>query len=244
MDAAAQSRIDPKHDQASIAAAAAALRFDVEGVEHFPQALAANELSLLTDLMDRRLDDGPGTRLVNDSSLTALLRSDGTLQAVARSKLGDGARPVRAILFDKRPESNWALGWHQDRTIAVRARIETTGFGPWSAKAGIVHVEPPFALLENMVTLRAHLDDCGEDNAPLLIVPGSHRLGRIPAAEVSALAERLGSHACLARASDVWLNATTIVHASKASQAPSRRRVLHVDYSAEELPGGLDWLGV
>lgn len=244
MDAAAQSRTDPKHDQAGIAAATDGLRLDVEGAEHFPQAMAANELSLLTDLMDRRLDDGPGTRLVNDPSLTALLRSDGALHMIARSKLGDGVRAVRAILFDKRPESNWALGWHQDRTIAVRARIETTGFGPWSTKAGLVHVEPPFTFLENMVTLRAHLDDCGEDNAPLLIVPGSHRMGRIPADEVSALAARLGSCACLAGAGDVWLNATAIVHASKASLQPRRRRVLHVDFSAEELPRGLDWLGV
>ncbi|MBI1211809.1 MAG: phytanoyl-CoA dioxygenase [Alphaproteobacteria bacterium] len=152
--------------------------------------------------------------------------------------------PVRAILFDKRPESNWTLGWHQDRTIAVCARVETKGFGPWSVKAGILHVEPPFALIERMITLRAHLDDCGEDNAPLLIVPGSHRLGRVPANEVSALAARCGSLPCLAKAGDIWLNATAIVHASKAAMRPARRRVLQVDYSADELPNGLRWLGV
>jgi hypothetical protein len=199
---------------------------------------------LLADLMDRRLEHGPGTRLVGDPALTVLLRDGASLGKIAREKLGAGARPVRAVLFDKRADSNWALGWHQDRTIAVRAKIETEGFGPWSTKAGILHVEPPFAIIENMVTLRAHLDDCGEDNAPLLIVPGSHRLGRIPSGEVASLAARLGSTACFAGAGDVWLNATAIVHASKAAQRPARRRVLQVDYSADELPGDLDWLGI
>jgi hypothetical protein len=33
------------------------------------------------------------------------------------------------------------------------------------------------------VTVRIQLDDCGCGNAPLLIAPGSHRLGRIPTKE-------------------------------------------------------------
>ncbi|HEV8390676.1 MAG TPA: phytanoyl-CoA dioxygenase, partial [Dongiaceae bacterium] len=86
--------------------------------------------------------------------------------------MGAAARPVRAVLFDKNADANWSAGWHQDRTIAVRARLETEGYGPWSVKGGAVHVEPPFDILRGMVTMRAHLDDCDEDNAPLLIAPG------------------------------------------------------------------------
>ena len=217
---------------------------DDDGIEHFPGALSSSELALLADLMERRLEDGPGTRLVGDPALSKLLAPQGTLHTLAKSKLGNRARAVRAVLFDKRAGANWALGWHQDRTIAVRARIETAGFGPWSTKAGIAHVEPPFAIIESMITLRAHLDDCGEDNAPLLVVPDSHRLGRIPIDQIAATADRLGSRPCLATAGDVWLTATPIIHASKAAQNPTRRRVLQVDFSALTLPNGLEWLGV
>jgi hypothetical protein len=34
------------------------------------------------------------------------------------------------------------------------------------------------------------------------------------------------------------------LHASEAAVVPSGRRVLQVDYAAEELPGGLRWLGL
>ncbi len=78
------------------------------------------------------------------------------------------ARPVRAVLFDKRAATNWAPGWHQDRTIAVRARRRRR---LRSIKQGIVHVEPPFAVTAAMLTLRVHPDDMPDDNAPLLIAP-------------------------------------------------------------------------
>jgi ectoine hydroxylase-related dioxygenase (phytanoyl-CoA dioxygenase family) len=151
---------------------------------------------------------------------------------------------VRAILFDKTAETNWSLAWHQDRTICVRERIEVEGFGPWSIKAGLYHVAPPFDLLARMVTLRVHLDDVPATNAPLLIAPGSHALGKLPVGDVNAVAVRCGTVACLATAGDVWTYSTPILHASEAASLPARRRVLQVDFSTDELPGGLEWLGV
>lgn len=89
-----------------------------------------------------------------------------------------------ALLLDKTEDMNWALGWHQDRTIAVREKIETPGYGPWTVKAGFLHVAPPFDVLAHMVTLRVHLDPVPADNAPLRVVPGSHLLGRIAESDV------------------------------------------------------------
>jgi ectoine hydroxylase-related dioxygenase (phytanoyl-CoA dioxygenase family) len=151
---------------------------------------------------------------------------------------------VRAILFDKSEATNWALGWHQDRTIAVRARADIPGYGPWSVKAGRLHVEPPFALIEAMLTIRIHLDAVDDANAPLLIAPGSHRLGRIPEPEIDATVTRCGTTTCLAERGDIWLYATPILHASAAATAPRHRRVLQVDYSADDLAAPLDWLGI
>lgn len=105
-------------------------------------------------------------------------------------------------------------------------------------------MEPPFALIEAMRTMRIHLDPVPQDNAPLLIAPGSHRLGRIPESELAAVVERCGTACCLADTGDVWLYATPIVHASAASSGAGRRRVLQVDFAGEALPPGLEWLGV
>ena len=118
------------------------------------------------------------------------------------------------------------------------------GYGPWTVKSGMQHVAPPFDLLSRMVTLRVHLDDVPEDNAPLMIVPGSHKLGRIPEMEIDAVISRLGQQLCLAETGDIWAYATPILHASAASVGQRHRRVLQIDYAVGALPGGLDWLGI
>jgi hypothetical protein len=188
--------------------------------------------------------DRAGVRIAGLDAVRSLLRPDGTIGTIASRALGAVARPVRAVLFDKNAATNWALGWHQDRTICVRDRIDVAGFGPWTIKSGLQHVEPPFELFAGMVTVRVHLDPVDADNAPLLVAPGSHRAGRVPVDAIAATVRRHGVSACLAGAGDVWLYATPILHASDAAVRPRRRRVLQVDLTAERLPGGLEWLGV
>lgn len=204
-------------------------------------------IACLPDL-ERALAGAPleaaGTRLHGKAQLSSLLDTSGCIGAAAAEVLGPRARPVRAILFNKTAATNWGLGWHQDRTISVKSRLELDGFGPWTVKRGMNHVEPPFELLEQMVTLRVHLDDVPADNAPLLIAPGSHRWGRIATDAIAVAVKRCGVHACLAQAGDVWVYSTPIVHASDASTSPRSRRVLQVDYATFELPGGLEWLGI
>ena len=206
----------------------------------------APRFSRLADLRTfaaRHPGDQAGIRLHGDPALSALLKH-GPLCAIAAHHLGPAACPVRAIRFDKTATTNWALGWHQDRTICVKERREVEGFGPWTMKRRMNHVSPPQDLLSKMVTLRVHLDDVPEANAPLLIAPGSHNLGRVAENEIDAAVKRCGVRTCLAREGDVWLYATPILHASDASLSPQSRRVLQVDYAAFNLPSGLEWLGV
>lgn len=185
-----------------------------------------------------------GVRIHALPALDRHLAPSGAIGTIAATLLGPDARAVRAILFDKTSTANWSLGWHQDRTICVAGRVDTPGFGPWTVKAGLTHVAPPFALLARMVTLRVHLDDVPADNAPLLIAPGSHRHGRIAERDIPAVVAACGALPCLAVAGDVWAYATPILHASAAASGGTRRRVLQVDFSGDELPGALEWLGV
>lgn len=188
--------------------------------------------------------DHAGLRLRGIPPLAVLIQSGGVIGEAAERAIGQGATPVRAVLFDKSTTTNWSLGWHQDRTICVQQRIDTPGFGPWTVKQGIQHVAPPIGLLERMVTMRVHLDDVPDENAPLLIAPGSHCLGRIPEREIPEIVQRCGTVICTAQIGDIWLYSTPILHASEAAQNPSRRRVLQVDYACTTLPNGLVWAGI
>ena len=185
-----------------------------------------------------------GLRLYGIDALAPFLAIDGCIGAIAASILGATSKPVRAILFNKSPETNWSLAWHQDRTICVKEKREAPDFGPWTVKSGMIHVAPPFDLLSRMVTVRAHLDAVPSTNAPLIIAPGSHRYGRVAVEDVDMIVELCGTATCLAEAGDVWLYATPILHASNAASIPMSRRVLQVDFAGEELPFGLEWLGV
>lgn len=220
------------------------LALDQNGAQRIECALDTAQLAALEACLPGGEGASPGQRLRGIPELNAFLASAGPIGAVAATRLGNDCLPVRAIVLDKSEQANWSLGWHQDRTIAVKARADAPGFRNWTRKAGILHVEPPFALLERMLTLRLHLDPVDVDNAPLLIAPGSHRLGRVAETELTDAVERCGVHACLAAAGDVWIYATPILHASDRAKHPRRRRVLQVDYSADALPQGLDWAGL
>lgn len=155
--------------------------------------------------------------------------------------LGPGAFPVRGIWFDKTPGANWRVGWHQDLAIAVRERRDVAGFGAWSGKDGVPHVQPPDFILEQMLTVRLHCDDCDETNGCLRVLPGSHRQGRLDAEGVAAWRSEHQSAAVPVRRGGVLLMRPLLLHASSPAQVPGHRRVLHIEYAAQTLPGGLQW---
>ena len=220
------------------------LAIDKEGAQLFNAALSVADLGDLETSLADTPRDRAGVRLHGIPELRPVLAHSGVIGKTAASVLGENVFAVRAILFDKNADANWAVAWHQDRTIAVQQRIDVSGFGPWSVKSGMVHVEPPFELLARMVTLRVHLDPVPKTNAPLLIAPGSHNLRRIPESSVLEVVEHCGIIECLAEAGDIWMYSTPILHSSEAAVVPGHRRVLQVDYAVGQLPGGLQWLGV
>ncbi|MDF1862826.1 MAG: phytanoyl-CoA dioxygenase family protein [Verrucomicrobiales bacterium] len=149
--------------------------------------------------------------------------------------------PVRYLLFDKTPDANWPVAWHQDRTICVQQRIDTPGYGPWTTKNGTPHVEPPVELLENMTTLRLHLDDTPTSNGALRIIPGSHKHGKLTSEENAALVQKQAVD-CDCAAGDVLLMKPLVLHSSGRATSPSHRRVIHIEYAMRSmLHRNLDW---
>lgn len=149
--------------------------------------------------------------------------------------------PVRAIYFDKSSGANWLVAWHQDLTLAVGTRVDIPGFGPWSVKDGVPHVQPPAELLAQMLTVRLHLDDCDESNGALRIVPGSHRHGKLLPQRIRELRAREPELVCSVPAGGALLMRPLLLHASGRSQSGAHRRILHIEYAGFSLPGKLTW---
>src|SRR5688572_21644472 len=106
--------------------------FERAGLRHFPNALSKADLARLDGLSSETCRPGIRRRSDDLASVADLLGGGGAAGSIARQLLGRPASPVRAILFDKSEAANWALGWHQDRTICVAERREVEGFGPWT----------------------------------------------------------------------------------------------------------------
>ena len=156
--------------------------------------------------------------------------------------VGNSALPVRALFFDKTPDANWPVQWHQDLAIAVASHHDLAGWGPWSVKAGVAHFEPPADLLANMLTVRLHLDDCHADNGPLRVIPGSHAIGRLSRERIRAITAKQDAVTCVAAAGAALLMRPLLLHASSPARRPEHRRVLHLEFAMRTaLPRPLAW---
>lgn len=214
--------------------------FDQNGFDRLP-ALSAESVAELLNNLESFASNKAGTRfLLRDSKAVRHLAESSPLLSIAKEVLGAHAKPIKAILFDKTIETNWYVTWHQDLTIAVKKRIDLPGFGPWSKKEGIDHVQPPAMVLENMIALRLHLDDCGPENGPIKFIAGSHKQGILNQEQVNRLKEE-DAVCCAAKQGDIIIMRPLILHSSSQAIAPEHRRVLHIEYSGGELPGGLEW---
>jgi ectoine hydroxylase-related dioxygenase (phytanoyl-CoA dioxygenase family) len=169
------------------------------------------------------------------------LATSATLRSLVDPIAGASAQPVRAIFFDKTHEANWKVAWHQDLSIAVRSRKDVPGFSNWTLKAGVIHVQPPAAILEQMLAVRIHLDATDEHNGALKVLPGSHKFGRLTADNAQQLRSEIEPVVCSVKKGDVMLMRPLLLHASSAANKPNHRRVIHLEYSSAILPGGLEW---
>ncbi|MBX7173030.1 MAG: phytanoyl-CoA dioxygenase family protein [Pyrinomonadaceae bacterium] len=181
--------------------------------------------------------------LLNLSPKVRKFAESKTVRKIAENLLGANAKVVRAIYFDKIPNANWKVPWHQDLTVSVAEKIETKDFTAWSIKDKINHVQPPIELLENMVTLRFHLDDADETNGALKVLPKTHKFGRLSATEIQNLKSKQTVCLCKAKKGDCLLMKPLLLHSSSAGTKPKNRRIIHLEFSADELPNGLDWYG-
>ena len=184
---------------------------------------------------------GAGRRGMLREPVVAALGTSAKILEFIQPYVGPEAVAVRAIYFDKTPSANWAVSWHQDLLLGVRARVDVPGFGPWSLKEGVTHVQPPVDLLQKMLTVRLHLDAADKSNGALRVLPASHRLGVLGSEQIDARTGRNDGGLCEIPAGGALLMRPLLLHSSSRSTSHAHRRVIHIEYAGFELPGGLDW---
>ena len=224
-----------------------------DGFAIVPQVISNNNLNDIESMFDmahfgdsnsvkERQGDIYAIRdLLHAVPLLKTLLQEAKIRELVEPILGKEAKIVRAMFFDKTSTANWKVTWHQDITIAVKAQHDVAGFGPWSEKAGIIHGHAPASVLENMLTVRIHLDACTAENGALFVIPGSHNVGRLANSQRQALREGTPSILCPVPKQGAMVMRPLLLHASATSLYPSHRRVLHFEYSASKLPSGLEW---
>jgi ectoine hydroxylase-related dioxygenase (phytanoyl-CoA dioxygenase family) len=163
-----------------------------------------------------------------------------SIRRLATLILGEACFAVRAIFFDKAPDANWKLGWHQDSVISVHRRLDVPGFIAWSNKAGVLQVQPPANVLSQMLSIRVHLDDCQQDNGPLRVIPGSHTSGWLDDA-LDDWKKLVPEVSCHVSVGGVVVMRPLLLHASAAAARPTHRRVIHIEFACEDLPDCLEW---
>jgi ectoine hydroxylase-related dioxygenase (phytanoyl-CoA dioxygenase family) len=166
--------------------------------------------------------------------------SSHAIREIIGAVIGVGCFAVRGILFNKNQRSNWKVTWHQDLTIAVRERRAVDGFGPWTTKAGVLHVQPSVEVMSRILAIRLHLDESGLENGPLKVIPASHKRGRLSAGQITDW-DKTNCVTCTVPKGGALLMRPLLLHSSSACVIPNSRRVIHLEFATEELPHGLEW---
>jgi ectoine hydroxylase-related dioxygenase (phytanoyl-CoA dioxygenase family) len=152
-----------------------------------------------------------------------------------------GAVAVQCTYFEKSVSRNWLVPWHQDLSIPVAARVAESSLHGWSNKEGMLFVQAPPAVLEQMVALRLHLDDCSPQDGPLRVIPGSHVYGVIAPEDERAIRNASSEVICAAERGAALIMRPLLLHGSSKASGASRRRILHFLFGPPRLPFGLRW---
>lgn len=202
------------------------MSLETQGFQRLPGLLPGEMLETLRNGLfraetagERCLLDHPAVRETAIHLKQHLIRS---------GHLAPAAVAIQAIAFDKNAATNWKVGWHQDLMFPFAEPVSADGFELPSIKQGIHYARPPAEVLEQLLAVRLHLDECDSTNGPLRVSPGSHRSGIIPTSEIPQWIADHDETTCLAGAGELLLMRPLLLHASSQATAPKHRRVLHL----------------
>ncbi|KRD59769.1 phytanoyl-CoA dioxygenase [Flavobacterium sp. Root935] len=161
------------------------------------------------------------------------------LKKIIESNFGKGYFITKSIYFDKPEKSNWFVAYHQDLTISVDQKIEVENFENWTLKQNQFAVQPPKEILEDNFTIRIHIDKTTKNNGALKVINNSHSKGILRIENLNFETEK--ETICEVEKGGIMIMKPLLFHASNKTTNNERRRVIHIEFSRQQLPEGLDW---
>ena len=161
------------------------------------------------------------------------------LKDVIGLNFGDDYFITKSIYFDKPEKSNWFVAYHQDLTISVNKKISSQNFQNWTIKHNQFAVQPPKQILENNFTIRIHIDKTTSENGALKVINNSHKKG-IYRIENIDIKDEIETY-CEVEKGGIMIMKPLLFHASSKTTNNARRRVIHIEFSNQKLPGTMEW---
>ncbi len=228
--------------------------FQELGFAVIPQCLDGNTVARLVHLTELARAQIEAAESVSNSGGVYSLRNlvdvipevaelslNSKIAELVEAVLGTGAFMVPSTLFDKTDGANWGVFWHQDLSIAVKERHEVEGFHAWTRKAGVQCVQPTVQIMSRILAVRLHLDDCFAANGALKVLRGSHRSDTLTTDRIDEISSRVNEVICEVPTGGAVLMSPLLLHASSPMNSSGHRRVIHLEFSAQELPRPLEW---
>lgn len=161
------------------------------------------------------------------------------LKEIIKTNFGENYFITKSIYFDKPEKSNWFVSYHQDLTISVDKKVEVENFENWTTKQNQFAVQPPKEILEQIFTIRIHIDKTTKENGALKVLNKTHNKGifRTENIEVENETETI----CEIEKGGIMIMKPLLFHASNKTTNNERRRVIHIEFSNQNLPNKLEW---
>ena len=187
------------------------------------QSRSINENDAIFDLSDSHTSENPVVRRLKDPHLIHTVYSDiiknNLITDVVSKLIGDNLRLEHTKLNFKTAKGGEAIEWHQD----------------W---AFYPHTN------DDIVEVGIFLDDCGNENGPLLCVPGSHKgpiddhhyngyfIGAVDPSNSHYNLET--AEPIVAKAGSISVHHVRCLHGSRKNNSEKSRRVLFAGYCAAD----------
>lgn len=223
--------------------------FSINGFSIIDDIYATEEIDIILAQIDRLNSNNENyKRSVDLFAIRQFLKEvPGAIDAIFNENLktvlaqlfGDRYFVVKSIYFDKPNTTNWYVPYHQDLTISVDKKIVLSGFDYWTVKHNQFSVQPPLDILQNIVTVRIHLDATDENNGALKVVPKSHTKGVYRPETIDWTIEEEVS--CIVSKGGIMLMKPLLLHSSGRTTNNRQRRVIHIELANVELPNELNW---